>query len=65
MEFAHKMWHTILSRKDTSIYGPEEPKVFVQAKGAKHRQRRWLELVKENDIEIIYHPEKPNAVAIP
>ena len=27
------------------------------------RQRRWLELVKDYDCEILYHPEKPNKVA--
>ena len=27
------------------------------------RQRRWLELVKDYDLEIHYHPGKANAVA--
>ncbi|KAL5565138.1 hypothetical protein UlMin_028302 [Ulmus minor] len=27
------------------------------------RQRRWLELVKDYDCEILYHPEKANCVA--
>ena len=27
------------------------------------RQRRWLELVKNYDIEILYHPGKANVVA--
>ena len=27
------------------------------------RQRRWLELVKDYDCEIIYHPGKANVVA--
>ena len=27
------------------------------------RQRRWLELIKDNDLEILYHPEKANVVA--
>ena len=27
------------------------------------RQRRWLELVKDYDCEINYHPEKANVVA--
>ena len=26
------------------------------------RQRRWLELVKDNDCEILYHPGKANVV---
>ena len=27
------------------------------------RQRRWLELVKDYDFEILYHPGKANRVA--
>ena len=27
------------------------------------RQRRWLELVKDYDCEILYHPVKANNVA--
>jgi hypothetical protein len=27
------------------------------------RQRRWLELIKDYDLEIHYHPEKANVVA--
>ena len=27
------------------------------------RQRRWLELVKDYDCEILYHPSKANKVA--
>jgi hypothetical protein len=27
------------------------------------RQRRWLELIKDYDIEVYYHPGKANVVA--
>jgi hypothetical protein len=27
------------------------------------RQRRWLELIKDYDLRINYHPEKANVVA--
>ena len=27
------------------------------------RQRRWLELIKDYDLEILYHPGKANSVA--
>jgi hypothetical protein len=27
------------------------------------RQRRWLELIKDNELEIHYHPGKANVVA--
>jgi hypothetical protein len=28
-----------------------------------HRQRRWLELIKDYDLETDYHPGKVNVVA--
>ena len=27
------------------------------------RQRRWLELIKDYDLEILYHPGKANVIA--
>jgi hypothetical protein len=27
------------------------------------RQRRWLELIKDYDLEVLYHPGKANVVA--
>jgi hypothetical protein len=27
------------------------------------RQRRWLELIKDYDLEVHYHPDKANVVA--
>ena len=27
------------------------------------RQRRWLELIKDNNLEVHYHPRKANVVA--
>jgi hypothetical protein len=27
------------------------------------RQRRWLELIKDYELEVHYHPEKANVVA--
>src|SRR6266498_2122364 len=27
------------------------------------RQRRWLELIKDYDLEVHYHPEKANVIA--
>ena len=35
--------------------------IFTQ-KEPNMRQRRWLELVKDYDCEILYHPEKANRV---
>jgi len=28
------------------------------------RQRRWLELLKDYDISVLYHPSKVNVVAV-
>jgi len=36
--------------------------IFTQ-KELNMRQRRWLELLKDYDMEIKYHPEKANMVA--
>ena len=53
------------------MYG-EKIQIFTDHKGLKYfftqnelnmRQRRWLELVKDYDCEILYHPGKANVVA--
>jgi hypothetical protein len=36
--------------------------IFTQ-KDLNHRQRHWLELIKDYDLEIHYHPDKANLVA--
>ena len=36
--------------------------IFTQA-DLNMRQRRWLELIKDYDIEVHYHPGKANVVA--
>ncbi|WMV41066.1 hypothetical protein MTR67_034451, partial [Solanum verrucosum] len=36
--------------------------VFTQ-KGLNLRQRRWLELLKDYDMTVLYHPGKANVVA--
>jgi hypothetical protein len=36
--------------------------IFTQ-KDLNLRQRRWLELIKDYDLEIYYHPSKANLVA--
>ncbi|KAA0059509.1 pol protein [Cucumis melo var. makuwa] len=38
-------------------------KYFFSQKELNMRQRRWLELVKDYDCEILYHPGKANVVA--
>ena len=41
----------------------KSPKYLFTQKELNMRQRRWLELVKDYDIEILYHPGKANVVA--
>jgi hypothetical protein len=36
--------------------------IFIQA-DLNMRQRRWLELIKDYDLEVHYHPGKANVVA--
>ena len=36
--------------------------IFTQ-KELNMRQRRWLELIKDYDLDIVYHPGKANVVA--
>ena len=36
--------------------------IFTQ-KELNMRQRRWLELIKDYDLDIVYHPSKANVVA--
>ncbi|KAD3066456.1 hypothetical protein E3N88_34336 [Mikania micrantha] len=38
-------------------------KYFFEQKDLNMRQRRWLELLKDYDCEILYHPGKANVVA--
>ena len=53
------------------LYG-EKCKVYIDYKSLKYiftqkelnmRQRQWLELIKDYDLEILYHPGKANVVA--
>jgi len=36
--------------------------IFIQS-DLNMRQRRWLELIKDYDLEVHYHPDKVNVVA--
>ena len=48
------------------LHGPQEPQVHIHSVRVKHgymRQRRWLELIKDYELEIHYHPGKANVVA--
>ena len=62
--FALKIWWHCLYGKKTQIYTDHKSlKYLFTQKELNMRQRRWLELVKDYDIDIQYHPRKVNVVA--
>ncbi|KAA0061189.1 ty3-gypsy retrotransposon protein [Cucumis melo var. makuwa] len=64
MVFALKIWSHYLYTEKIQIFTDHKSlKYFFTQKELNMRQRRWLELVKDYDCEILYHPCKTNVVA--
>ncbi|KAL0551846.1 hypothetical protein IC582_010935 [Cucumis melo] len=62
--FALKIWRHYLYGEKIQIFTDNKSlKYFFTQKELDMRQRRWLELVKDYDCEILYHPSKANVVA--
>ncbi|KAL5553429.1 hypothetical protein UlMin_040830 [Ulmus minor] len=62
--FALKIWRHYLYGAHCRIYTDHKSlKYIFTQKELNMRQRRWLELVKDYDCEILYHPGKANKVA--
>ncbi|KAL0560151.1 hypothetical protein IC582_000545 [Cucumis melo] len=62
--FALKIWRHYLYGEKIQIFTDHKSlKCFFTQKELNMRQRRWLELVKDYDCEILYHPSKANVVA--
>ncbi|KAJ0522750.1 putative nucleotidyltransferase, Ribonuclease H [Helianthus annuus] len=62
--FALKIWrHYIYGSKCTIYPDYKSLKYFFEQKDLSTRQRRWLELIKDYDCDILYHPGKANVVA--
>ncbi|KAA0066274.1 pol protein [Cucumis melo var. makuwa] len=62
--FALKIWRHYLYGEKIQIFTDHKSlKYFFTQKELNMRQRRWLELVKDYDCEILYHPCKANVVA--
>ncbi|KAA0056300.1 pol protein [Cucumis melo var. makuwa] len=62
--FALKIWRHYLYDEKIQIFTDHKSlKYFFTQKELNMRQRRWLELVKDYDCEILYHPGKANVVA--
>jgi hypothetical protein len=60
---ALKIWrHYLMGNKCELFTDHKSLKYFTQIE-LNMRQRRWLELIKDYDVEINYHPGKANVVA--
>jgi hypothetical protein len=64
MVHALKMWRHYLMGTHCNIFTDHKSLkyIFTQA-DLNMRQRRWLELIKDYDLEVHYHPGKANVVA--
>jgi hypothetical protein len=61
---ALKIWrHYIMGTKCQVYMDHKSLKYIFTQKDLNLRQRRWLELIKDYDLEIHYHPGKANLVA--
>jgi hypothetical protein len=59
-----KIWRHYLIRNKCELFSDHKSlKYFFTQTKLNMRQRRWLELIKDYDIEINYHPGKANVVA--
>ncbi|XP_063942791.1 uncharacterized protein LOC135150428 [Daucus carota subsp. sativus] len=62
--FALKIWRHYLYGEKCEIYTDHKSlKYIFTQKELNMRQRRWLELIKDYDCTINYHPRKANVVA--
>ncbi|KAJ9538727.1 hypothetical protein OSB04_031460 [Centaurea solstitialis] len=62
--FALKLWrHYLYGVKCTIFSDHRSLRYFLEQPNLNMRQRRWLDVVKDYDCEILYHPGKANVVA--
>ena len=62
--FALKIWRHYLYGVTCEIYTDHKSlKYIFQQRDLNLRQRRWMELLKDYDYFILYHPKKANMVA--
>ena len=62
--FALKIWRHYLYGETCEIYTDHKSlKYIFQQRDLNLRQRRWMELLKDYDCTILYHPGKANMVA--
>jgi hypothetical protein len=59
-----KIWRHYLMGKRCELYTDHKSlKYILTQPDLNHRQRRWLELIKDYDLRINYHHGKANVVA--
>jgi hypothetical protein len=59
-----KIWRHYLIRHRCEIYSDHQSFKYIFTQNDLNlRQRRWLELINDYDIEINYHPRKANVLA--
>ncbi|KAJ9545458.1 hypothetical protein OSB04_025165 [Centaurea solstitialis] len=59
-----KLWRHYLYGVKCTIYTDHKSlRYFLDQQNLNMRQRRWLDVVKDYDCEILYHPGKANVVA--
>ena len=64
MVFALKIWRHYLYGETCQIFTDHKSlKYLLTQKELNLRQRRWLELIKDYELVIEYHPGKANVVA--
>ncbi|KAI3663975.1 hypothetical protein L6452_45208 [Arctium lappa] len=62
--FALKLWrHYLYGTKCTLFTDHKSLNYIFDQKELNMRQRRWLELLKDYDCDLLYHPGKANVVA--
>ena len=62
--FAVKIWRHYLYGEKCEIYTDHKSLQYIQQqRDLNLRQRRWVELLKDYDCQILYHPGKANVVA--
>ena len=61
--FALKIWHHYLYGVHVAIFTDRKSLQYVLTeKELNLKQKRWLELLKDYDMSILYHPRKSNVV---
>ena len=62
--FALNIWRHYLYRVHVDVFTDHKIlQYFFTQMELNLRQRRWLELLKDYDMSVLYHPEKANVVA--